>query len=269
MLRLSARATLLLFFFWLPFNAVAAGAALIPSGAATDDDLGLPALVYDYFRAAEEAARQGDAAAFREAVAAAGGNYAVSPDGRKALVGTGDRFDEYWEADMWEEPVFYFELGRGLLRYGIKRASFHNAAWSAEARYCAFSATTEGQPASLYVTDTEAGEDVALGHLGWRESGASFVFEGRYLVWLSYEERPGGPEAPPLWIPGLRAYDVEAGKTVELLKADMATFENYPGSQFGGRVKLVPAAGVPQELKTANLYNEYNGVYIDCRVFGM
>jgi hypothetical protein len=238
-----------------------------PPGAVAANDLGLPEGVYEHFRAADEAARAGDAAAFREAVVAADGrtgNYTISPDGRKAFLGTGDRFDEYFDADMWEEPVFYFELGRGLVSYKIKKASYAHAALSADSRYCAFSASTEGQPTSLYVTDAEVGEDVSLGHVGLRE-GDGFALEGKYLVWLNLEEKAG---EPPLWFPGVRAYDVEAGKEIELLKADMATFEHYPGSQYGGRVKLVPAAGVPPELKKANLYKEYDGAYADCDIFG-
>ncbi|MEE8640677.1 MAG: hypothetical protein V3T41_09735 [bacterium] len=246
-----------------------AGEAVAAEPPSEADDLGLPAAVSEHFRAAEEAARGGDAAAFREAIVAAGGrmgNYTISPDGSKAFVGTGDKFDEYWDADMWEEPVLYFELDRGLVSYKIKKASYANAVWSADSRYCAFYASMEGQPLLLYVTDTKAGEDVALGHVGLRDGGDCFVFEGRYLAWLSYDERPG---EPPLWFPGVRAYDLERGKEVELLKADMSTLEPYRGSAHGGRVKLVPAGKVPESLTDCDLYKDYDGVYVDCRVFGM
>jgi hypothetical protein len=232
-------------------------------------DSGLPAAVYDYFRAADEAAEAGDVAAFREAVVAADGgmgNFTVSPDGRKAFVGAGDRFDDYWDADMWEEPVFYFEVGRGLVDFKIKRASYANATWSADARYCAYAALMEGQPPTLYVTDTEAGEDIALGRIAPRGRRDSFAFEGRYFVWLGMEEKEG---EPPLWFPGVRAYDFEAGEEIGILKADMSTLEPGGGSAGQGRVKLVPAGYVPEILEDCGLYTDYNGTYVDCRTFGM
>ena len=249
--------------------AVAAGAALIPVAVAAAGDPDLPAPVYAYFRAADEAAKAGDVAAFREAVVAAAGgagNYTISPDGRKAFVGAGDRLDDYWDADMWEEPVFYFEVGRGLVSYEIKRASYADAAWSADARYCAYTASMEGQPPALYVADTEVGEDVALGHVAPRGKRKSFAFEGRYLVWLGAEEREG---EPPLWVPGVRAYDLKAKRELEILKADMSTLEPPGGAAASGRVKLVPAGEVPEKLTGCDLYTEFNGTYVDCRTFGM
>jgi hypothetical protein len=245
---------------WALFAALSAQAA---------DSPGLPAPVYDYFRAADEAAKAGDAAAFREAVVAAAGgvgNYTISPDGRKAFVGAGDRFDEYFDADMWEEPVFYFEVGRGLVSFDIKRASYANAAWSADARYCAYTASMEGQPATLYVADTEVGKDVSLGAVAPRGIRNSFAFEGRYLVWLGVEEREG---EPPLWVPGLRAYDLKAERELEILKADMSTLEPPGGAAPSGRVKLVPAGKVPEKLKGCDLYKYYKGTFVDCRTFGM
>lgn len=247
--------------------------ALVAACAAhAAEDLDLPAPVAEYLRAAAEAAKAGDAAAFRAAiVVAAGGvgNYTISPDGRKAFVGAGDRFDDLWGIDMWEEPVFYFELGRGLVSCEIMMASYAGAAWSADARYCAYAPSMEGQPPSLYLTDTETGEDLWLGRVAWRGNGSNFVFEGRYLVWLSCQERPVRAEEPPLWVPGLRAYDPKAGREWEILKADMGTFEPTGGAAPGGRVKLVLAGEVPEIFKTCDLYTAFNDAYVDCLTFGM
>jgi len=254
------------------------------------DKYELLASVFDAFKEADARAKVGTAAEMLDSIK--GGcrvlaearprfpcseePYSVSPDGRKVFVAVECLYN--WVSGYpggprgsFTTPVLHFEYGKGLVDctifevYGVGK-------WYAGNRYyvyAGFAPEWEWELlAELRCMDTDTREEIRLGYCWTSEE--YYEFAGDYIIWLSEEKIPPGPERGlgygDLEIkPVMMAYEFPSGKRFRILEADMSTLSPEPigtapcsGRQFY-EVKLAPAADVPEAVRKSELYREYNG----------
>jgi hypothetical protein len=90
-----------------------------------------------------------------------------------------------------------------------------------------------------------------------------YEFQGDYLVWfrVSLDREPRPAELEGFLLPSLDARDNETGESIPLLMPDFDTLRPVEDRQYF-EVKLVPAAGCPEEFKTSPLYREYENEFV-------
>jgi hypothetical protein len=254
------------------------------------DKYELLASVFDAFKEADARAKVGTAAEMLDSInegcrvlaearprfPGSDKPYSVSPDGGKIFVAVECLYN--WRSGYpggprgsFTTPVLYFEYGKGLVDctifevYGVGK-------WYAGKRYyvyAGFAPEWEWELlAELRCMDTDTREEINLGYC-WT-SDEYYDFVGDYIIWLSEEKIPPGPERDlgygDLEIkPVMMAYEFPSGKMFRILEADMSTLSPEPigTAPCSGRqlyeVKLAPAADIPEAVRKSELYRKYNG----------
>ena len=243
------------------------------------DEALIPDCLYERYKPADAAAREGDAAAMLAAVDAAARDYqpdgyAVdyprpSPDGAKVVVTA--HLPRSWLEERLElgrelpaTRELYFVAGRGLCRAQLPWPALYLEGWVNDSRHIV--ATIYDAcfgPAGVGYIDIERLDDVDANLFTALGRGNSAEVVGTYVVWLNLAvaDNTAIPEGElgSGYVPAVRYYDVATGKGGVALAPDYKTVR---GSCYTGvTVRLVPSGICPAAVAASALYKECEGQY--------